>query len=151
MKHLLILAAILVSHSPILAQKINVQEAEEVIDQWVELWATYDLDLLDNIFWKDPRCSYFSSEKEGLIEGYQALIPHHEGFGFVPGGKTPARQLWLEEARFQEMDQTILVTATWYFGEKSSTENNQRGPVTFLIIKDQLDKAKIAHTHFANY
>lgn len=41
----------------------------------------------EKLFLKDDRVTYFSSEKQGVIKGYEALLKHHEGFGFVKGGK----------------------------------------------------------------
>ena len=34
-----------------------------VIDKWLELWKTYDLNLLDEIFIQTENLTYFSSEK----------------------------------------------------------------------------------------
>ena len=122
------------------------------IDLWVGLWASYDLNQLNTIFWNSEHCTYLSSEKEGLIKGFEALIPHHSGFGFVEGGKVPAKELWLEDQAIQQLKTSSIVTATWYFGERSSPKDSiQNGPVTFVLIKDEQKEVKIAHTHFANY
>jgi hypothetical protein len=58
-----------------------------LVDEWVSLWNTYDLSMVETLFLDDDRVSYFSSEKEGAVQGIQALIEHHRGLGFVPGGK----------------------------------------------------------------
>ena len=47
---------------------------ERALDRWVELWNTYNLDMVEELFLTDDRVTYFSSEKRGLIEGYEALI-----------------------------------------------------------------------------
>lgn len=134
------------------AQPINEVEANEIIDKWLVLWQTYDLNALEEIFWNDPQCSYFSSEKEGLITGYDALIPHHESFGFAKGGKKPAKSLWLEDQNLLMLESTCVVTAIWYFGDKSVPRDSvQNGPVTFVLLRDDNDLVRIGHTQFANY
>ena len=134
------------------SSSIESEEVTEVIDRWLDLWATYDLNRLEEIFWNDPNCSYFSSEREGLIKGYNALIPHHRGFGFISGGKTPGNTLWLEELDVLISTQTAVVSAIWYFGDKTQPKDSiQRGPVTFVLLKDKDQQVKIGHTHFANY
>jgi hypothetical protein len=45
-----------------------------------------------------------------------------------------------------------MVAAIWYFGDKTiSRDSVQKGPVSFVVIKDGNANAKIVHTHFANY
>jgi hypothetical protein len=128
------------------------KDTKILIEKWLQLWASYDLNLVPEIFWQDERTSYFSSEKEGLIKGYKALIPHHEGFGFVKGGKKPAKSLWLEEGNIMVYQNSIVYSGIWYFGDKNMPKDKvQKGPVTFVIVRDKNDKLKIAHTHFANY
>ena len=98
------------------------------------------------------RNAVISREKEGLIKGFNALIPHHESFGFVKGGKTPSKSLWLEDQNVQLLASTCIVTATWFFGDKSAPRDSiQRGPVTFVLLRDDEDSVKIGRTHFANY
>ncbi len=131
---------------------VTTPEANQIIDQWLDLWKTYDINSLENIFWDDPDCTYFSSEKEGIIKGFDALTPHHEGFGFVKGGKTPTNSLWLEEQNTFLLNSNCVVTAIWYFGDKSAPRDSiQNGPVTFVLVRDDNDQVKIGHTHFANY
>lgn len=135
-----------------LSNAIETGEANGTINEWLKLWKTYDLNSLQDIFWDSPECSYFSSEKVGLIRGYKALIPHHEGFGFIKGGKTPAKSLWLEDQNLLMLESTCVVTAIWFFGDKSAPRDSvQNGPVTFVLLRDDNDEVKIGHTHFANY
>jgi len=132
-------------------ENIAEQEVQGLMKQWLELWRTYDLNMLDEIFWNDPQLTYFSSEKRGLIKGFDALKPHHEGFGFVAGGKLASRSLWLEDIHITLHQATAVVDAIWYFGDKQMPRDHvQQGPCTFVIIKDE-DRAKIAHVHFGNY
>jgi hypothetical protein len=43
--------------------------------------------MVDKLFLKDSRLTYFSSAKQGIIKGIEAIRRHHEEFGFVEGGK----------------------------------------------------------------
>ncbi len=142
----------LISCTPIDQTKnsISEEESSKLIDRWLELWASYDIDLLGEIFWNNPALTYFSSEKEGLIRGFENLIPHHEGFGFVSGGKVPEKSLWLEALDFTNHGDVVVVNAIWFFGNRSEL-NPQNGPVTFVLVRTDDQLVRIAHTHFANY
>ena len=67
------------------------------LDDWVAMWNSYDLDEVHGLFVADETVSYFSSERDGLIEGIDDLVAHHEGFGFRSGGAENASRLWLEQ------------------------------------------------------
>jgi len=132
-------------------KKITHDEVTAVTDKWLNLWATYDLSLLNKIFYQSEDLTYFSSEKVGLIKGYSKLLPHHVGFGFVEGGKEPPVDLWLEEIETRINGETALVAATWYNGDKMAPGDSvQHGPVTFVLLRDEEGAVKIAHAHFAN-
>ncbi len=125
---------------------MNVKEA---VDRWVRFWNTYDLDEVEHLFLTDDRVTYFSSEYEGLIKGYGSLVKHHEGFGFIPGGKETGNRLWLEDVDIEEFNQTAVVKADWMFQRKGS-DKVQRGPVTIVYVT--VDGApRIAHAQFSNY
>lgn len=127
-------------------------EVTDKIDQWVNLWATYDLNMIDDIFLNSETLTYFSSEKEGLITGYEQLHPHHVGFGFVDGGKQPKITLWLEDIETRIQGGTAMVAAIWYNTDYGAAkETAQNGPVTFVLVKDDQGEIKISHAHFANY
>jgi len=127
------------------------REVNAVIDNWLNLWATYDSDLLDEIFYQSENLTYFSSEKEGLIKGYRQMLPHHEGFGFVKGGKEPPVGLWLENIETRINGETAVVAATWFNGDKAAARDSlQHGPVTFVLLRDEQGAVKISHAHFAN-
>lgn len=135
-------------------QKTNVSEAEAklVVDKWLMLWETYDSDMLGDIFLQSEDLTYFSSEKEGLMQGFEELLPHHTGFGFVAGGKKPELSLWLENVETRVYDGSVMVGGVWYFGDKSQPiDSISNGPVTFVLVKNSEGITKIAHTHFANY
>jgi ketosteroid isomerase-like protein len=131
---------------------ITEKEVNELVDRWLTLWSSYDLNRLDSIFWNDPHMTYFSSEKRGLIKGYDQMKSHHEGFGFVTGGKQPAKTLWLEDIDITLQPDFAVVGGIWYFGDKSMPKDSvQNGPVSFVMLRDSKGVLKIAHTHFANY
>ncbi len=120
------------------------------LNAWVLAWNTYDLDLAGGLFTTQPAPSYYSSEKPGRIAGREALLSHHKGFGFVPGGKASDSRLWLEDLAVEERGDTAFATATWLFDrDVAGTAAPQRGPVTFVLFKDS-DGWRIAHAHFAN-
>jgi hypothetical protein len=100
-------------------------------------------------FFSRARETYYSSEKRGLIRGMDALLKHHEEFGFVEGGKDSPNSLWLEDAQMEVFEGGVLVKAYWCF-RRGDSENVQRGPVT-LVYVPTLDDYRIAHTHFSNY
>ncbi|MBI4588428.1 MAG: hypothetical protein HY725_06285 [Candidatus Rokubacteria bacterium] len=121
----------------------------KVVDDWVSFWNTYDLSQLDRLFLTDARVSYFSSEKPGLIKGIDALRKHHEGFGFVKGGKVQSNQLSLGDMNVDVFGPVVLVTALWRF-QRANADKVQTGPVT-LVYAQVGDEHRIAHAHFANY
>jgi len=137
---------------PIQNESLTQQEIAPVIDKWLELWETYDVNMLDEIFLDSDELTYFSSEKEGLMKGFDQLKPHHIGFGLVEGGKTPDKTLWLEAIETRIYNGSAMVGGIWYFGDKSHPKDSiAKGPVTFVLTKDQKGAVKIMHTHFANY
>ncbi len=149
---MLIVMILFSSCSPQGKEELSSAEVDELMDHWLTLWKRYDLDMLDTIFWNDPEMTYFSSEKQGLIKGYDQMKPHHEGFGFVAGGKQPPNSLWLEEVNTTMHSTLATIEAIWYFGDKSLPKDSiQNGPVTFVVIKSNDGHARIAHTHFSNY
>jgi hypothetical protein len=122
---------------------------KRALDRWVELWNTYDLNMVEELFLTDDRVTYFSSEKRGLIKGYEALMQHHRGFGFVEGGKDTGNKLWLEDVETQGFGPVSIVKADWLFRRKGS-DRDQRGPVTIVYV-DEGSGPRIAHAQFSNY
>lgn len=120
------------------------------LNAWALAWNTYDLDLAGRLFTTQPAPSYYSSEKPGRITGREALLSHHQGFGFVPGGKPSDSRLWLEDVAVDERGDTAFATATWLFDrDVAGMAGPQRGPVTFVLVADG-DGWRIVHAHFAN-
>jgi len=121
----------------------------DVVDAWVSMWNSYDLSMVDKLFLNDSRVSYFSSEKQGLIKGIEALRRHHEGFGFVRGGKDQPNKLWIEDVEIEIFNQAVVVAATWCF-KRGGSDMAQRGPVTLFYVQIG-DEWRIAHANFSNY
>lgn len=118
------------------------------ITAWVTFWNTYDLSALDQLFLIDDRMTYFSSEKEGILRGIDALREHHVKFGFVLGGKTHTNRLWLEALQTDVFGEAAVATAIWCFQRADGPI--QRGPVTFVYVLVNNDY-RIAHVNFGNY
>ena len=117
---------------------------------WMLSWNTCDLDLAAALFAQGPATTYYSSEKPGRIEGFDAVMAHHGGFGFVPRGKTSDARLWLEGLDIREEGSVAFATATWCFDrDVASDASAQRGPVTF-VLQRAADGWRIVHAHFAN-
>jgi hypothetical protein len=116
------------------------------------MWNTYDLSQVEDLFVTDSRLSYFSSEKQGAIYGFDAVLEHHRGFGFVDGGLTDqGSRLWVEDIGSDVFDDAAVVTGIWFFERAGSGENEpERGPVTIVYIPVG-DEFRIAHMHFATY
>ena len=120
------------------------------VDQWVAMWNSYDLDRVNELFVTDSRVTYFSSERDGLVHGIEAVREHHRGFGFVAGGREPEQELWVESMRVDAFDDTAVVTAVWYFGNRDSKTDAQRGPMTMVYVR-VAGELRLAHLHFASY
>jgi ketosteroid isomerase-like protein len=119
------------------------------VDKWVRFWNTYDLDQVPMLFLMDSRVTYFSSEKQGIIKGYESLVKHHEGFGFIKGGKVQPNKLWLEDVDIEDFGDSAIVCAVWFF-QRPNTDIPQKGPVTIVYERESGDW-KIAHANFGNY
>ena len=126
-------------------QKFN----SKIVGDWVNFWNRYDLNQVEKLFLKDDRVTYFSSEKQGVIKGYEALVRHHEGFGFVRGGKVQPNKLWLEGMDVEDFGDSAIVCAVWFF-KRASAESPQKGPVT-IVYERTPDGWRIAHANFGNY
>lgn len=123
--------------------------ARQVIAPWVAMWNSYDLSLVDRIFLADDRITYFSSEKKDLIRGIDSLREHHQGFGFVPGGKKQENKLWVDNLQAQIFGETAVVTGIWHFQRSGTPDHIQHGPFTFVYIQDG-SEFRIVHGHFSN-
>jgi len=130
--------------------EMMLSSAGEVIETWTACWNSYDLDVVDELFITDEALTYFSSEKEGVIRGKEAVLEHHVGFGFVPGGKEQENRLWLDEVGFDVFDTSVVVTGIWFFARPGETSPPQKGPVTFTLIWRE-NRLLITHCNFSEY
>ena len=122
---------------------------DSITGKWINMWNTYELSDVFSLFMNDPILTYFSSEKEGLIKGFNAVLKHHEDFGFVEGGKESTNILWLEDIYTNIQWPVVIVTAIWYFKNKES-EDVQKGPVTMVYVQKD-GEYRLMHLQFANY
>jgi ketosteroid isomerase-like protein len=120
-----------------------------LVADWVEMWNSYDLDQVGRLFLGDDRLTYFSSEKEGLIRGMEAVLEHHRGFGFVPGGGEKSSRLWMEDVGIDLMRDAATVTGIWYF-QADSDSGPQRGPVTIVCLRTG-SGWRFVHMNFSEY
>jgi ketosteroid isomerase-like protein len=134
-----------------LLEKPNDKDVLELIDTWVSAWNSYDLSIVDQLFLKDKRVTYFSSEKNDLIKGFDAVRKHHEGFGFVEGGKDQPNKLWIEGMTIHVFESSASITGIWCF-QRGADEpvDIQKGPMTFICVKLGTEW-RIAHAHFSNF
>jgi hypothetical protein len=123
------------------------------------MWNAYDLDRVRELFLDDARLSYLSSEREGVIHGMEALLEHHRGFGFVPGGKEQPNRLWVEEVGVDLFGAAAVLTGIWFFQRGAPVGSDlsgepaalpQRGPVTFVCVF-QGGRWWFVHMNFSDY
>jgi len=133
------------------------QPAEEttgpdgLVREWVEMWNSYDLNQVHRLFLDDDRLTYFSSEKEGVVRGMDAVLEHHRGFGFVPGGESKPSRLWVEGLRTDLLGEAAVITGIWFFqSAPESAVEPQKGPVTFVCVRDD-GRWRFVHMNFSSY
>jgi ketosteroid isomerase-like protein len=115
------------------------------------MWNSYDLDEVRRLFLDDSRLTYFSSEREGVIRGMDAILEHHRGFGFVSGGVSKPSRLWLEGLETDTFGDFAVVTGLWYFQADAETDAlPQKGPVTFVAVWTA-GEWRFVHLNFSNY
>jgi len=137
---------------PLTSSVSAANDAPPVIAEWQTFWNTYDLDQMDKLFTNNDSLTYFSSEKEGLIRGFDAMLEHHKGFGFVPGGEKRSAKLWLEDIETDYVGDVAIVTAIWFFDTvRDGKKVIMRGPVSFVCAKDSTGRFKLQHVNFSNY
>lgn len=142
-----LLSTVLLATTDLAAQSTE----RRLVDRWVASWNSTDLNEVDSLFLDDQRLTYFSSEKEGVIQGMAALRAHHAGFGFVADGKVSPNKLWLDAVREDRLESgTSVFTAIWFFQRATDPTNPQRGPVTIVVTRSP-GGPRIVHMHFANY
>ena len=125
--------------------------APKQVELWISMWNSYNLSMVDDLFLKDERLTYFSSEKEGLIQGLPAVREHHRGFGFIDGGKVQDNKLWVEDLQSSVYSSAAVVTGIWLFRRgPDGSKDISRGPVTFIYVLEE-EEYRLAHLHFSEY
>jgi len=123
---------------------------QAVLDGWLTMWREYDLDRLGDLFVNDDALTYFPSDREGVIEGFPAVLDYHRGLGFTAGGFEPENELWLEDVTLADFDDSAIVTGIWNFGARLAGRVAGRGPLT-LVIARTASGYRISHVNFGNY
>ena len=136
-------ANLALASAPAQAQTEGVRSA---VAAWVRMWNSFDARDVDRLFM--PDVTYFSSEREGRLEGIETIKKHYQGFGFVDGGSHPMTKLWLEDIRIQDHGSTATVTGVWFF--QRTDGRLQKGPVTIVYVVSN-GEPMIAHMNFANW
>jgi len=126
-------------------------ELEALVDDWVAMWNSYDLNQVRELFLDDSRLTYFSSEKQGILRGMDALITHHEGFGFLPGGDDRSSRLWLDGVETDLLGEAAIITGIWFFqSDPDSPGEPQKGPVT-IVASRHGGRWWFVHMNFSEY
>jgi len=121
-----------------------------LLDDWLSMWARYDLDHVGDLFLPSDALTYFPSDGEGLITGIQAVRDYHEGLGFTSGGFDPEQELWLEDVTIANLGESAVIGAIWYFGSRVDRASAGRGPLT-MVLTDTARGFRISHVNFGNY
>jgi imidazolonepropionase-like amidohydrolase len=123
---------------------------QQALEAWLGLWRRFDLESLGDVFLQDPALTYFASDSDGLIEGYEAVRAYHEQAGFVSGGFQPEQELWLEDVVIADFDDSAVISGVWHFGSRVSPAEAGRGPMT-MVVERTGSGYRIAHLHMGNY
>jgi imidazolonepropionase-like amidohydrolase len=121
-----------------------------LLEAWLGMWRRYDLDGVDELFVADDALTYFASDREGLIEGIDAVRAYHAGLGFVSGGFAPDNELWLEQVTIADFGASVVVGAMWHFGNRVNRQAASRGPMT-MVLAGTSAGFKISHLNFGSY
>ena len=121
-----------------------------LLDAWLGMWRRYDLDRIEELFVADDALTYFASDREGLIEGIDAVRAYHADVGFVAGGFDPENELWLEQVTIADFGESAVVGAMWYFGSRVNRQAAGRGRMT-MVLTSTSSGFKISHLNFGSY
>jgi imidazolonepropionase-like amidohydrolase len=122
----------------------------ELLDSWLAMWRRYDLDPARDLFLNADALTYFPSDEEGLIAGFEAVLEYHEGQGFTSGGFDPDGELWLEDVTIADLGESAVIGGIWYFGSRVNRPEAGRGPLTMVLTRTS-SGLRISHLHFGNY
>jgi hypothetical protein len=136
--------------SPVPAPLASTDTPRALLDSWLTMWRTYDLAPMREIFVVDDALTYFPSDRQGLIAGFDAVRDYHTDLGFVAGGFQPERELWLEDVIIADFEESAVISAVWYFGSRANIAAAGRGPLTMVLARTGAGY-RITHVNFANY
>lgn len=136
--------------TPDAGQMTGPTSAQQAIEYWIALWRRYDLDQVGGVFLRDPALTYFSNDSQGVKEGFDAVLAHHEELGFVRGGFQPDNELWIEDAVIADFDGSAVVTAIWHFGNRVARDDAARGPLTMVVVRTTAGY-RISHLNMGTY
>jgi len=122
----------------------------DLLDAWLTMWRRYDLDRVRDLFLDADAVTYFPSDEEGLITGFEAVLEYHEGQGFTSGGFEPEGELWLEDITIADLGESAVIGGVWFFGSRVNRPEAGRGPLTMVLTRTS-SGLRISHLHFGNY
>jgi len=134
----------------VLTPRPGADSPTDLVDSWLDMWQTFDLDRVRDLFLDDDALTYFPSDTEGLIVGIDAVLNYHEGLGFSAGGFQPDSELWLEDVTIANLEESAVIGAIWYFGSRANRPAAGRGPLTMVLTRTSAG-LRISHVHFGNY
>jgi imidazolonepropionase-like amidohydrolase len=123
---------------------------QALLDAWLAMWRRYDLDRLPELFVTGDALTYFAADREGLIEGFDAVRDYHVELGFVAGGFQPRRELWVEDVTIADFGESAVIGGVWHLGSRLDRTAAARGPLT-LVLERTGSGYRIAHASFGNY
>jgi imidazolonepropionase-like amidohydrolase len=126
------------------------ESPNELLDDWLGMWARYDLDRVGDLFLNADALTYFPSDEEGLLTGFQAVRDYHERQGFTSGGFDPEGELWLEDVTIADLGESAVIGAVWHFGSRVDRLAAGRGPLT-MVLTNTSRGFRISHVHLGNY
>jgi len=121
-----------------------------LLDSWLAMWRRYDLAPMRELFVVDDALTYFPSDRQGLISGFDRVRDYHADLGFVVGGFQPERELWLEDITIADFEESAVIGAVWYFGSRANVAAAGRGPLTMVLARTEVGY-RITHVNFGNY
>ena len=120
--------------TPRTAAESGPASTQQALDRWLAMWRRYDLDAVGDVFLQAPAVTFFASDSNELIEGFDEVLAWHEAQGFVAGGFQPENELWLEDALVSDFEDSAVVSATWRFGSRILPEEASSGPLSMTIV-----------------
>jgi imidazolonepropionase-like amidohydrolase len=124
--------------------------AQQALEYWLALWRRYDLNQVGDVFLQDRSLTYFSNDSQGVKEGFDAVLAHHEELGFVRGGFQPENELWLENIVIADFDGSAVISAIWHFGHRVALADAALGPLTIVVVRTSTGY-RISHVNMGNY